>query len=1055
MNIGIENNSIDFNRLFPFFFVVDKSLQIIEVGNSLEKTYPSIKGRNFKEIFSFKRPWSIKYTFESILEYSNQLFILNGLEADTMFRWQVIPLENTCHILFIGNPWIVSVEEMHQKGLVLNDFALHDILPDIFQFLKASQINNNDMRILANELQSQKDLLQNVIDLLPHQIFLKDLNSRFLLVNKKVEELFGASAKEIVGKTYNEFNNKPDILGEYNLSDAFVIKTKQKVEITQEPQKSHTGKSITNHISKLPFEVNGELKGVLGIAVDISERLEYENKLKISEDKYRALIENALDIIYQINEDTQIVFINTLAITISEYSMEELLSKKFIDLMRDDYKESAIKFYKSKAFLDEPIQSYFEFPLITKSGKEIWISQKVQSIFEDNKIVGFQGFARDITLEKKLELERLNTENELKETALRLKSLIENLNKGILVEDEDGKILAVNDVFCKLFKINIKPNELIGLEVDSLNEVINLSVNNVDDYRNRLKEILDYKTIIIDEEIELNSGVVLERDYKPIFVQNLYKGHLWTYKDVTSKKMVEKELLKAKEDAEASSLAKEQFLSTMSHEIRTPMNAVIGITQLLINNEPKKEQLEYLTAIKYSADNLLGLINNILDFSKIESGNIGIENVDFDLHYLMQKVQNIFKFQADEKGIKLMVYLDHAVNKYLKGDTVRLNQIITNLVGNALKFTEFGNIEILIYNSLTRKNNIVFEVRDTGIGIEKDKLSKIFEKFTQANSDTTRKYGGTGLGLTITKLLVELLGGTISVESKVDVGTKFIVELPFEYGSEELVLKTNLKVMEMAGKLSGKKVLLVEDNKLNQLIAKEFMKQWGLEVVTAENGVEAISVLDSGQEFDLVLMDLQMPLMDGFTTTEYIRKNYQGKFLNMPIIALSAATSMEVKSKIVQVGMNDFISKPFESQSLFTKISEYILLNSDSNRGESNKKNKKNSFVFSLKYYEDFSGGNKDFVKEMINVYLEETPLILESLNDSVNSNLVTEIAPICHKLKTSFTMLGVDATDVKKLEDISQFEIPDFINISVLNSQIQILGKKSIAELNSFLVNY
>ena len=234
------------------------------------------------------------------------------------------------------------------------------------------------------------------------------------------------------------------------------------------------------------------------------------------------------------------------------------------------------------------------------------------------------------------------------------------------------------------------------------------------------------------------------------------------------------------------------------------------------------------------------------------------------------------------------------------------------------------------------------------------------------------------------------------------------------------------------------------------------MSQWGLEVVTAENGFEAIKVLDVNQDVELILMDLQMPVMDGFTCTEYIRKNYQGKFSNLPIIALSAATSTDVKNRVVAVGMNDFISKPFESQSLFTKISEYLNLKPSKVTAKSslNKQPKKDS-IFSLKYYEDFSGGNKDFIREMLIVYLEETPRILEDLNKSTLNNNLTDVSANCHKLKTSFTMLGVESADVKKLEEISLEKLPDLKLIYKLNENIQLIGLKSIKELKYFLLSY
>ena len=1055
MQINIANNTLDFNRFFPFFFVVDHTLQIKEIGKSLEKIFPDVLGKDFKAVFKFVRPWSITYTYESIIAYHQQLFILEGLTTNMKFRWQVVPLQSSSEILFIGTPWITSIEEMTDKGLLLKDFALHDTLPDIFQFLKASEVNTNDIRLLAEELKNQKDLLQEVIDILPHQIFLKDLHSRFVLVNKKVEEIFGAPASQIVGKTYHEFHQIPSLDGEYDLSDKQVIQTRQKVELNHEPQVSITGKYIINNILKLPFVVKGELKGVLGIAVDISEKIASEYKLKDSEDRYRALIENALDIIYQTDVEGKFVFLNALAEVILEFSMDELLQMTYIDLIRDDYKAITKDYYLSKGNVDASQNDYFEFPVITKSGKEIWISQKVQPFYNNQKMVGYQGVARDITQFKILEEGRVEAEDALKETATRFKSLIENLNYGILVADENRNIVAVNDAFCKLFNISVLPTDLIGDDCNLVNETAKVLFKNSKWFIENINEKIVERKLVTEEELVMLNGHVLERDYIPIFVKNDYRGHLWSYKDVTLRKFEENELLKSKELAEASSIAKEQFLSTMSHEIRTPMNAVIGMTQLLMNKEPKEDQVEYLNAIKYSADNLLGLINNILDFSKIESGKITLENNDFDITDLVQKIKNIFKYQSEEKGLKFSIHLDHEVDQYLKGDTVRLNQILTNLVGNALKFTEFGRVEILISKVATaaQKINILFEIRDTGIGIDPEKADKIFERFTQANSDTTRKYGGTGLGLTITKLLVELLGGTIYLESQVNRGSSFFVELPFDLGSKDNVVQSGLKLKEMEGQLSGKTILLVEDNKLNQFIASEFIKNSGIAVLTAENGKEALQQLEHHSNIDLILMDLQMPVMDGYTATEHIRKNYNGKYETLPIIALSAATSVEVRNKVAAVGMNDYVSKPFEFQSLYIKIAQYLTLAPVAPKKKTIPTPVENHGVVNLSYYEEFSGGNKDFVKEMIKVYLEETPSILFQLNDFVVENNHAEIASACHKLKSSFKMMGVEANDVQKLEELAKTAVLDFPLFKKLNNKIQKKGLDSILALKTILV--
>jgi CheY-like chemotaxis protein/HPt (histidine-containing phosphotransfer) domain-containing protein len=311
------------------------------------------------------------------------------------------------------------------------------------------------------------------------------------------------------------------------------------------------------------------------------------------------------------------------------------------------------------------------------------------------------------------------------------------------------------------------------------------------------------------------------------------------------------------------------------------------------------------------------------------------------------------------------------------------------------------------------------------------------------------------LGLTITKLLVELLGGKIYVKSAIGKGTSFFVELPFDEASKDKVIQTKLKAKEMEGQLTGKKVLLVEDNNLNQLIASEFMKNWGLEVIMAENGLEALACLEKDDQIDLVLMDLQMPEMDGYTATQNIRRGFGGKFDGLPIIALSASTSAEVRDKVMAVGMNDYLSKPFESQALYKKISEYLNHNQKSNQTIASPTKKDDTTIFSLEYYENFAGGNKDFVREMVKVFLEETPSILLKLNEHVRENNLPGISSTCHKLKTSFTMMGINANACKQLEELAKSGVKDFFTVKKLNDGIQDVGHASISGLKSVLENY
>ncbi len=529
-------------------------------------------------------------------------------------------------------------------------------------------------------------------------------------------------------------------------------------------------------------------------------------------------------------------------------------------------------------------------------------------------------------LQKKIEEEKLaevalRNQKDLYETLLKTES---EMGEGVSITHGE-KIIYVNDAVCKIY--GYSRDEILALP--SFLSIV------PDDERPRLTERLRLR---ITGEREQSSGEtqIVRKDGNIIDIEYTVRNiqidgqmqMLSIIRDVTDKKQNEEQLRKEKERAETAEIARrigEQFLANMSHEVRTPMNAIVGFTDIMLKTPLTPDQHQYLEAIKMSGDNLLVIINDILDFSRMRSGKIPIENRGFRLSQVTSMCVELMSPKASEKGIKLSANIDKNVPDELIGDSTRLNQVLINLAANAIKFTSKGGVDINVKLLSEKKDNIELEftVKDTGIGIPKDKLATIFEAFTQANNDTARRYGGTGLGLAIVKQLAELQGGSVAVSSEEGRGSCFYFRIKYKKNNVSFVNSNTISTNGKEKKLKGLNVLLVEDNAMNQLLARKVLSDWGWNIVVVENGIEAIDEV-TRNDFDIVLMDIQMPEMDGYEATRQIRHNLPEPKRHVPIMAMTAHIMPSEEEKCYEAGMNGYISKPFDTQTLYTKIESII-----------------------------------------------------------------------------------------------------------------------------------
>jgi len=523
---------------------------------------------------------------------------------------------------------------------------------------------------------------------------------------------------------------------------------------------------------------------------------------------------------------------------------------------------------------------------------------------------------------------------------------------------------------------------------------------------------------------------------------------------------------KEKEVAERTALLKQQFMANMSHEIRTPMNAIIGMARLLLTRDPRPDQLRYLNAIQMSADNLLVIINDILDLSKIEAGKIVIENIDFSLREVMQSVRDMLMLRAEEKHIQLRMELDNAIARRIVGDPNRLNQVLVNLVGNAVKFTEKGYVEMRA--TLARQEGtriwVRFDVTDTGIGIAREHLNSIFDSFTQAGSDTARRFGGTGLGLTISRRLINLMGGVVSVTSELGSGTTFTVNIPFEEAEsqEEPVQQSALDAAAIR-RLSNLRVLLVEDNEFNRMVAEDTLKELlpDIKLYVAVDGQEAVNRLRT-DVIDIVLMDIQMPVMDGLTATRIIRTELPEPARSTRIIAMTANVLQEDVQHYFNAGMNGFVSKPFHADELLLRMDEVLSAGPAlvatppppppvvEIRPAAPEPPPLPDRVTDMQFLRQLTGGNADKMNKYIGMFLDNAPRLLDNIDKALVIGDYPTIKIAAHSLKPQLSYMGVKE-DVSKIFMIEQIagSSAHYDALPVLIVNLKHLCKKAFEELN------
>lgn len=909
-----------FQSLFPYYILLNNTFKVIAFGDAINSK--EIKNSDFDAHFEIVNPAikSIKTITKNLEKNKEPYYIKPIKNSDCYYKGRFIYLDNK-QLLFCGSQCIKTSEYNSNNNSSQIDTKASNSMRKSMELLKKSNVSDDDIKRLSESVIIKdvssvenyihfKSLIENATDI----IYRVASTGKFTYLNPFAESMLGYTQSEFLDFYFTDIiqEDYKKIVYKFYKNQTLEKKPTSYIEF---PVISKNGSLIwIGQQVQLIFNKQGDFE-FSALARNITEIKKTQLLLEESHYVLSELVTNLHYGVLLSDEKGKVILANQTFCNLFNLSISPT------EIIGKDLKQTA-----------DLVKNLFVNPDnfskgIAQKTKENKLSLAEELLMSDGKIyerdyipLYKNGISHAHLWQYSDVTETKNATTFLKWNEEKYRSIIENMGLGIIEVDSNQKIIYVNNQFCKDSQYTSK--ELVGQNAE------NLLLPKDKENRNRMKEINSKREKGFSGAYEIQ---IKRKDGSLLWMlisgtprynsKKKYIGSIGIHLDISKQKNTEQELRDQREKAEQSKKAKEIFLANMSHEIRTPMNAIIGFSHLLKSVSLTDKQIPYVDAIISSSENLLVIINDILDFSKIESGKFSIEKVPFQLETIIEKVIKQIELKSLEKNIIIKVIYDPKLPKTIIGDPIRLGQILLNLINNSVKFTSEGRIKIICTANKVEsdKVEVSFKIADTGIGMKKEMLEKVFEDFIQADDSISRKYGGTGLGLTISKHLIQLMGGEISVESALGIGTIFTFTLSFKIGSERKTNKKKVAIIEERT-LTGIKILLAEDNEFNQMLALSILQSWGADVSVAKNGKEALKKVKK-IKFDIILMDIQMPEMDGLEATENIRRKLH---LNTPIIALTANALKDDKENYLKYGINDYISKPFITDELYKKIRDLI-----------------------------------------------------------------------------------------------------------------------------------